>query len=280
MALIMKRKWPILPREDIPFTCLTGILAFMTSICIYIAVSLISLSSAQSVYMTSNLISGIILFAFFAGDKFTLTNGIVITMCISGVILVVQPDFLFQPISTAANTSDPNVNMTTTDDQEENLKTNMQHTWSLVVIGYILPIFAGVSLTLSFLILKRRPSLNKNLMQVLFWTYFAGTVLSIIAMAIFEHFAWPQNWMQCLFVFIHCVTFVFTWPLSMYAIRYISGNTINIVYSTTVVFMLIFQYTVLSSILPGKRNWMEGIGVALVVVSCALGSVVEMIKSL
>ena len=272
----MKRKWPILPREDIPFTCLTGILAFMTSMCIYIAVSLIPLSSAQSVYMTSNLISGIILFAFFAGDKFTLTTGIVITMCISGVILVVQPDFLFSPLSPNANTSDSNVGMTPTDDQE----TNMQHTWTLVVIGYILPIFAGVSLTLSFLILKRRPSLNKNLMQVLFWTYFAGTVLSIFAMAIFEHLSWPQHRMQCLFVFIHCITFVFTWPLSMYAIKYISGNTINIVYSTTVVFMLIFQYTVLSSILPGKRNWMEGIGVALVVVSCALGSVVEMIKSL
>ena len=42
--------------------------------------------------------------------------------------------------------------------------------------------------------------------------------------------------------------------------------------------MLIPQYTVLSSILPGHRNWMEVVGVILVMLGCSMSSLVEMFK--
>ena len=53
----------------------------------------------------------------------------------------------------------------------------------------------------------------------------------------------------------------------IYGSNVVSGNTVTIIASTNVAFMLIPQYTVLSSIHPGHRNWMEVVGV----VSCVVG---------
>ena len=41
--------------------------------------------------------------------------------------------------------------------------------------------------------------------------------------------------------------------------------------------MLIAQYTVLSPILPGHRNWMEVVGVVLVLIGCSMSSILEII---
>ena len=53
-------------------------------------------------------------------------------------------------------------------------------------------------------------------------------------------------------------------PLMIYGPNIVSGNTVTIIISMNVVLMLIPQYTVLSSIHPGHRNWMEVVGVVLV----------------
>ena len=50
-------------------------------------------------------------------------------------------------------------------------------------------------------------------------------------------------------------------PLYMYAPNYISGNTFALILTMDIVVLLIPQYTVLASILPGHRNWIEVAGV-------------------
>ena len=66
--------------------------------------------------------------------------------------------------------------------------------------------------------------------------------------------------------------------MSLYAVQWISGNVINFISSTSVVLMLIPQYTVLSSILPGHQNWVEVVGVVLILLGSIMGSVIEMCK--
>ena len=56
----------------------------------------------------------------------------------------------------------------------------------------------------------------------------------------------------------------------------VSANAGNIISCLTVVFMLIPQYTILSSIYPGHRNWIEVVGVVLVLLGSSLGSVLEL----
>ena len=88
----------------------------------------------------------------------------------------------------------------------------------------------------------------------------------------------PSNWFDTAMVMFHCLSYAAIWPLYIYAPKYISGNTVTTIVSTEVVFMLIAQYTVLSSILPGHINWMEVVGVVLVLVGSSLSSILEIFK--
>ena len=150
---------------------------------------------------------------------------------------------------------------------------------AVVVLGYGLAILAGCSISGSTLLLKRHPYLVDNKFDVLFWVCLLPLTISAVTMAIFEKPVLPANWYQFLLVVVHYITFVFSWPLWMYGLQYISGNTTNIILSTTVVFVLIPQYTVLSSILPRNRNWIEVVGVILVLLGSSLGSIWELLKS-
>ena len=97
-------------------------------------------------------------------------------------------------------------------------------------------------------------------------------------MVILEDPVLPQNWQHVLLVAGHSITFVCHWPLYAYAAKYLSGNTVNLIQSTSVVFMLIAQYTILSSVLPGHRNWIELVGVLLVLTGSVAKSLLEFSK--
>ena len=54
---------------------------------------------------------------------------------------------------------------------------------------------------------------------------------------------------------------------------------INILFSSIIFFMLVPQYTFLSSIHPGHKNWIEVMGAILVFLGCTLSSLLEMFKN-
>ena len=146
-------------------------------------------------------------------------------------------------------------------------------------LGYTLTVMAGLCLALDTLLMKKSPYLMENYLTATYWCYFIATLISAVAMVIFEHLVLPQNWYQVLLILGHAIGFVFQWPLYSFTVKYLSGTMVAILYSTTVAFMLIPQYTVLSSILPGHRNSIEVVGVIFVVVGSALKSVFELYQS-
>ena len=86
----------------------------------------------------------------------------------------------------------------------------------------------------------------------------------------------PTTWQDVLFTAGHSLSYAIMWPAYMYAIPYISCNTMTV---TSTVFMLVAQYTFLSPIHPGNRNWMEIVGVTLVILGSILISLMEIIKN-
>ena len=88
----------------------------------------------------------------------------------------------------------------------------------------------------------------------------------------------PSNAFDVVLVAMHSLLCAGVWPLCIIAPKYISGNTFTLIISTDVVFMLISQYTVLSSILPGHRNWIEGVGVVCVLLGCSMSTIMEIVK--
>ncbi len=94
-------------------------------------------------------------------------------------------------------------------------------------------------------------------------------------MLVFEHPVAPRNLKDALLVSFHCLTFVFAWPLHMYATANLSGNAFTIAFSSLALLMLVAQYTVLSNVYPGHRNWMEIVGAVLVFLGSSLSSFLE-----
>ena len=301
VGAIFMRRLPVLPKSEIVCTLLYSSLSIIGALTQYVAVTFVPISLVQCIIITSGVTSGIILFAVFGTEKVTLQNALCSLLCICGVIFMLQPDVIFHSISSSLAIQHHLISNETLDgslimpndshnllknqsDQTEEkesdaeMKTQSRNTLQQV-FGYILSIVPGVMMSLDVIVLKRNEFLTQNKVTVLFWSFSAGTVVSAIIMAAYENPVLPSNWNQFSFIVAHCLSYVFMWPLYMYAVQFISGNTINMIFCTSVVLMLIAQYTVLSSILPGYKNWIEVVGVALVLVGSITGSVVEMWKS-
>ena len=222
-------------------------------------------------------------------------------LCVCGVILVVQPEFIFtvkrrhlvatlNTTTTATTTTTMTTTVTTTGatstlgnaskEIKENIVEYQDESILFVIVGYVLSILSGCSITLMAVLLKRNPFLTDNIILVIFWSSLLCALLSSIVMVTVEQPILPKDWMQLALIVGHSVTFVCSKPLVFYAVKYLSGNLYNIMHSTNVVFFLVSQYTILSSILPGNRNWIEVVGIMLVFLGSCMGSIMELLKSM
>ena len=154
---------------------------------------------------------------------------------------------------------------------------DVTESWSINSLNYIFPVIAGIIINLEVVIVKRNPWLIDNLAEVLPWLYISGIIFSSIFMGIIENPVLPTNWLDFIYMSIHCIMFVFTWPLYMIACSYLSGNTLSMLHSMLVILMLIPQYTFLSDIYPGHRNWIEILGIILVLLGSILISMWELL---
>ena len=259
-SIITGKSLPV-PRSEVLATLCLGFLSFGTAICIFVSVTYIPLSTEQAIQMSSMILSGILLFSMFWSEKIYLRNLLFAGLCIAGVVLVIQPGIIFK--------------INTDDSKESDTSTSSAH----FILSVALSAAAGVGYSLSVLLLKKNPYLSENLTNVLFWSFSFGTFLSAASMAILEIPTFTSDWEQILLISGHCSSFVVGWIMALYAVKHISGNLINIIASTSVVLMLVPQYTFLSSILPGHKNWMEVLGVVLILLGSIMGSVIELCKS-
>ena len=146
----------------------------------------------------------------------------------------------------------------------------------LVAIGYILAVVTGLAFVVDVLMLKGSQYILENYVTAFYWYYLISTILSAVAMMIFEHAVLPETLYEVFLIAGHSFGYVFNLPIYNFTAKYVSGNTVTIIYSTTVVFMLIPQYTVLSSIHPGHRNWIEVLGVGFVLIGSISKSLLEL----
>ncbi len=143
------------------------------------------------------------------------------------------------------------------------------------LLGYIFTGWSGICYPLVAAVSKRYPSIGKDIMRSLFWSFFLGLTSSFVLTFIIESPVLPHSSFDMVAVFLHTLAAVGDWVFWVYSLKYISGTVVNIITSTAVVFLLIPQYTILSSILPGQRNWMEVAGVFIVLSGFVLASLLE-----
>ena len=277
VGIVISRRWPTVERAHILCYFAYTVVVFIQSLCAFIAFKILPLASVQCTYFAATLVSGMALLYFFWSEKITINAVLSALLCLLGVVFVIQPGFIFKHDQTSmrgnASEYSAHVNGTVGDIVEYLTETS---TTGLRVFGYFLATVSGISTAADILLVKRYPYLAEHFLGVLFWCFASGTVLSVILMLLIEKPVLPDTWFDITMVLLHSLIYALYWPFYMYAAATISGNTINNIYTSSTVFTLIAQYTVLSSIHPGHRNWIEVAGVVLVILGCTLSSIVQL----
>ena len=184
-VLILTKEFPVVPRSEIIATFCFSLLNIINSVNIYIAVTFIPVSSAESLRITSEIVSGIFLFAIFLEDRMTVSGVLSAALCVGGVTLVIQPEFIFtwmddQPF----NGTIYELESTRGKANETIEATNNDKVKIGTILGYILPVTAGLTVSANFLLVKKRPFLNENKKKILFWNFVLSSLISIVVMAI------------------------------------------------------------------------------------------------
>ena len=297
-------KLPVVERSEIGTTVLYMVTMFITTFGTYVSVSLLPASSACSLQYVASIVSALILFSVFWEEKITMKKLLFAFICVVGVVMVTQPKFRQTDLATGKNNTfndtvfHPDkssktelINESITlerykdiesvkvkkllDNFEENIKPN---TLFGQIVGITAAVNTGIFFSLTVLVTKRNPYIIENIPSVLFWTFIGHVPISVGFMLLMETPVLPRDWFDTVMIIVHSCTCPGLFALYIYGPKYISGNTFTLILTTDVISMLIVQYTVLSSILPGHRNWMEVVGVIFVLLGCSMSAIIEIIK--
>ena len=105
-----------------------------------------------------------------------------------------------------------------------------------------------------------------------------GTAVSLVGALILEDINFNLNWTDWLLAMYHCGTFSVIFPMQMYISSTIPGVIFTLIGTTSVLYALISQYTILRAIHAGNHNWMEMLGVGLVAVCVICPAVIKILK--
>ncbi len=341
---------------DIPATFLYASVLTVQSTVIYIGFALTAVSAAQCAMTTVSLLCGLFVFGLCGNGKISPAKVIFVLLCVSGVVLVIQPwhrhkydecisisevsnissveskcislletqcklygitkcsdkfhlcrqkfknnlnntgiinqkrEFCTS-ISTAKDTTDmcsdvrtcwlelTNIRNRTQQPSTNGTKLLLLHLPEEYVstVGIVFSGFSGIMYTMLILVIKRNPCLSEHRFRSLFWTFLTCLICSTTLTFTLEDPVLPKTLFDTTAVAAHCVASVSTVFFMVYAMQLVSGPLSSIILSSSVVLFLIPQYTILSSVLPGNKNWMEVVGVFLVLLGSFSASVHEMI---
>ncbi len=149
----------------------------------------------------------------------------------------------------------------------------------VTLVGIFLSGLAGLVLSCASLVFKKCACVNEDRMRTLFWSFLLGLSITVPLTFALENPVWPESPADNIHISVHCVASITVWFMYIYSLQHISGNTVSIILSTAVVFFLIPQYTILSSILPGRKNWIEVVGAFVVLIGSVAASLQEMLQS-
>ena len=280
---IICRHFPSVSRDKMA-VCITFVsIQVFSPLGSYVSVTYVSLASAECLYLTSLVVSGILIFTIWNRERIKWESMVTAPLCILGVVMVIQPPFIFGNSTSHLQTKSANeaLNQNITQNITEAGKQLNYNITMDDMIGYSLSVGVGILDTFIVSFIKYHSDFftTDNLLISLSWSYVAGTVLSLITMLLFEKPVFPLDIKDLLLVSGHVLTYVLLMPLHLYGSLLISGNLGSIIKTSRQLFMLVAQYLFLANVYPGHRNWIEVVGVVLVTFGSVFSSVVEIVKS-
>ena len=233
--------------------------------------------------MTTSLTAGTVLFYIFLKEKISGFKFLAILMAVWGIIFVIQPEALFnRQFNSGENKKEILLNKTLEDGKNiQRSQLSMEHvTVAAGLFGFTFAVLSGIcraadSLSLKYL--SNNMNIIENIWSILFWSFINQFLLSVTIMYFLETFTYPQTISQVVWSFTHGVSYFLVWPFYIIAIPKPRGSTFIVLLSSfTILFMVLGQYTFLRNIHPGHRNWIEAVGIVLVLCGSTITSVLEL----
>ncbi len=114
-----------------------------------------------------------------------------------------------------------------------------------------------------------------NQTKTVFWICAIATLISAAGALATEKINLNISWTDWLLVLGHTASFAILLISYMYACSVVAGILNALVACTSMAYITLAQYTFMSRIHPGNHNWVEILGVVLVMISSTLPSVVK-----
>ncbi len=243
----------------------------------YIAVSLSPLVTIEILIQSTKLIIGWLIFWIFLKHKPRVVETFSIILILIGIVLVLQPDFLFA--NRIQGKCDGYENFTSHCANGSSIERNPVGFHML--LGCLLATLSGICSVGKITNVKKFSDFfhsQSNRWRTVFWTCFSGAAASFVVMGFAEKPVFPETMTDLALLFGHVGTYMFMPGLYFYGCTIIDGNIITIILSSVIIYMVVAQYTFMSHTFPGHRNWIEVFGALLVFASCVLAPTVTSIS--
>ena len=191
------------------------------------------------------------------------------TVCLLGVILLVQPTLLMFPAVEVRNTSwkSPCLPLSNATNMHQNQTEETAMALSDSALDYTLAAASGVVLAILLQLVKYYV-VDANPFAMNMWCSVANTAISLILMLIMEEPVLPSDLLCILSLLGHCIVIAIGAIIYSFTLETLSAALTNLLGSLNLVILVIMQYTLMRNILPAKENWLEILGAVL----CFFGS--------
>ena len=269
-----------IPRQHVPNMVYSSVLALLYIIGFFGAVGHMPLIEAVSIEIIFSIISAIVQARLLFHKGITHLNIMSIVVCTAGLTLAVQPSWLFKQniqVAIITNSSFEYSNMSATSAEnsisllKEDKSANMVFVYTLLILSGIAD---GMYLDVNAVLLREVPPIVKV-------TYLSGfgLITSIVLAFYLEDFVITLTVKQFLLVLGHSVASAETFFTTIYTCQMIGGIRASLVFSLQIVVMFILQYTLMSSIMPGHHNWIEILGVGIILFGAAIQPAYDVIQN-
>ena len=250
LLCVLTKTSPKLPKKDFTKIGLYSGLLFFDTMGLYTSVTFIPLATQQAFYNTTTLVGGLLLLWTLMKLRPTVDKVVSVLLCAAGIVLVLQPDFIFTRTvkqTTGTNTSNFTqkdiINEASRDQKVLNssdIPTDSNQDFAILGCG--LSVVAGLSLAGITVLFQYHDNFfahKVNMLISFFWTYLFGTLASLVVMFSLEQPTLPDSITDYLLVSGHIMCNVLIGPTSMWATCVVDGNTANILYSTSIICMVV-----------------------------------------
>ena len=195
-----------------------------------------------------------------------------VVLCITGMLLISQPGFIFDNIYNGRNIS-PYYHPLCYESMNETIES--RHTVPNEGLGYVLLIITACSTTIIYFKTNKIRE-EVDAFVLCFWVGISGTVVSPLLMFIFEDFVFPTSTACQLLLFGHALFTVLSTIGFLNALYFISPLLFSVIRSFHIILLFISQYTFMKHINPGKHNPMEIAGVLTVFIGIIITPTYEL----